>query len=88
MKTLPDFDREAAYDREIAPLMARIIDVCKREGIPMVASFNYAQRGRNVGLAEPVQSYVTTAILGEGDRFPESFAKALASIRPDSASRN
>ena len=31
--------RESAYDEEIMPLMAKILDVCKREGIPVVASF-------------------------------------------------
>lgn len=85
--TTPDFDREAAYDREIAPLMERIISVCKREGIPCVASFNYAQRGKDQGLAEPVQSFVTTAIPCE-DRFPEPFKRALAAIRPESARKN
>lgn len=34
------FDKEAAYDAEINPLMAQIIDICKREAIPMVASFH------------------------------------------------
>jgi hypothetical protein len=38
----PEFDLEAVYDAEIAPLMTQIIDVCKRHGMPMVASFCYA----------------------------------------------
>lgn len=31
--------RETVYDDEIAPLMAQIIDITKRAGIPMHASF-------------------------------------------------
>jgi len=31
--------KESVYDREIAPLMAKIIEVCKREDIAMVADF-------------------------------------------------
>lgn len=36
------FDKEAVYDAEIAPLMTKIIEVCKRERIPFVAVFQYA----------------------------------------------
>ncbi len=32
-------DKEPIYDAEIAPLMAQIIVVCKREGIPFAATF-------------------------------------------------
>jgi hypothetical protein len=35
-------DNEAVYDNEIAPLMQRIIDICKRHEIPMAATFEYA----------------------------------------------
>jgi hypothetical protein len=31
--------RETIYDATIAPLMAQIIDTCKANGIPFVASF-------------------------------------------------
>ena len=36
------WDLEGVYDDEIAPLMRQIIDICKREGLPMVATFQYA----------------------------------------------
>lgn len=39
---MPVRDLEGVYDREIAPLMAQIIAVCKREGMPVLASFQYA----------------------------------------------
>jgi hypothetical protein len=35
----PIKDNEAVYDAEIAPLMDQIIAVCKREHIPLLASF-------------------------------------------------
>lgn len=36
-----DFDLEEVYDTEIAPLMTRIIEICKHYKMPMVASFCY-----------------------------------------------
>jgi hypothetical protein len=33
-------DKEAIYDAEIAPLMTQILEVCKREQIAMIASFD------------------------------------------------
>ena len=32
-------NKEPLYDEYIAPLMAQIIAICKREGIPMAATF-------------------------------------------------
>lgn len=34
-----DYDKEAIYDAEIAPLMTQIIDICKKNSINMIASF-------------------------------------------------
>jgi hypothetical protein len=33
------FDLEDVYDAEVSPLMAQIIEICKKHRIPMVASF-------------------------------------------------
>lgn len=33
-------NKEQVYDAEIAPLMAKILEVCKREKIAMVAQFS------------------------------------------------
>ena len=38
-------DKEAIYDEQIAPLMAQLLEVCQREGIPMFASFQYSDDG-------------------------------------------
>ncbi len=35
----PEYDLEDVYDNEISPLMATVIDVCNRVGMPMVATF-------------------------------------------------
>lgn len=35
-------DNEEIHDSEIAPLMAKIIAICKAHGIPMAATFEYA----------------------------------------------
>lgn len=34
-------DSEATYDAEIAPLMTKIIEICKTHRIPMLACFQY-----------------------------------------------
>lgn len=58
---IPKFDPaseasyERVYDAEIAPLMARIISVCKERGIPLVADF---QLGRDF--------FCTTAVIPDG----------------------
>lgn len=35
-------NKEQIYDEQIAPLMAKIIEICKVEQIPMFAEFQYA----------------------------------------------
>jgi aspartate/methionine/tyrosine aminotransferase len=36
------YDKEHVYDTQIAPLMQKIIEICKEEQIPMVCDFQYA----------------------------------------------
>ncbi len=38
-------DKEKIYDEQIAPLIAKIIEICKTEEIPMFAEFQYADLG-------------------------------------------
>lgn len=38
-------DKEAIYDDQIAPLMTQLIEICRREGVPMFASFQYGDAG-------------------------------------------
>lgn len=35
------FDLESVYDSEIAPLMTKIIEICKTHEMPMLATFLY-----------------------------------------------
>lgn len=39
------YDLEAIYDEQISPLMAQIIDICDRHGLPMMATFAYKRDG-------------------------------------------
>lgn len=34
-------DNEEIYDEQIAPLMTKIIEICRKNKIPMIATFNY-----------------------------------------------
>lgn len=36
-----EYDLEEVYDEQIAPLMARILEICKASEMPMIASFAY-----------------------------------------------
>lgn len=62
-------DLEAVYDLEISPLMAQIIQICKRVGMPVLASFQYAP-----------EDFCTTAVLPQGS--DESLLAALRCIVP------
>lgn len=37
-------DLEKVYDEQISPLMSEIIGICKANGMPMVATFQYKDR--------------------------------------------
>lgn len=58
------FDFEDVYDEEIAPLMAKIIEICHSHKLPMVASFHYALRD------EDDESLCTTTLTYE-ERGPQ-----------------
>ena len=36
-------NKEQIYDEQIAPLMTKIIEISKKEGIPMFALFQYSK---------------------------------------------
>lgn len=50
----PDRDNEAAYDREIAPLMHQISARCRELGLPFVAMFVYRDGSRAAWVALPL----------------------------------
>ncbi|RUS41938.1 hypothetical protein [Cohnella sp. AR92] len=57
------YDKEAIYDAEIAPLMAQIIAICKREELPFAAQFYLKEEREDTG--EPM--YCTTVIRPAGE---------------------
>jgi hypothetical protein len=60
-----EFDKEAIYDKEINPLMKQIIDICKKNEIPVIASFCYKS-------TEGEDSFCTTCI-PIGEWLPDAF---------------
>ncbi len=76
--TTPQFDLEAVYDEQIFPLMAQIIEICKREKMPMMASFCYAT-GRDEDDPDG-RSYCTTALDRDGWQ-PAEIPEAVRVIR-------
>lgn len=56
------YDKEKVYDDEIAPLMKQIIEICKREQLPMTAQF-YLQEERQDAEYEGQPMYCTTTII-------------------------
>ena len=73
-------DREAIYDEEIAPLMDRIIEVCKRDGIPFFCDFQLTEivddGDERSGL------FCTTSVFEYGWEESEKFRKYLSIGRP------
>lgn len=67
------WDLEAVYDSEIAPLMTKIIAVCKEHRLPMLATFAYAN---DVDEAQ----YCTTSLPFEGRNLDE-LSHAARTIR-------
>lgn len=63
------FDKESIYDEEIAPLMAQIVAICKRENMPMAAQF-YLKQEREDAEYEHHAMWCTT-ILNFKDIHPE-----------------
>lgn len=65
-------DNESIYDNRIAPLMDEIIDICKTNGIPMAATFEYAE-----------DNFCTTVIPQEGQA--ERMTKVQQAMRRERA---
>lgn len=61
-----EYDLEEVYDAEIAPLMAQIIEICRRVGMPFVASFSYRRD-------EDGEYDFCSSALGSPERTPEKF---------------
>jgi len=72
-----EWDKEDVYDSEIAPLMAKIIEICKRESIPMAATFQYCDQGENG------PGYCTTTM--PNGRASERLLRVIGAMQPEHA---
>lgn len=54
------FDKESIYDNELSPLVAQIIEICKRENMPLLLSVNYRVED------ESEDSFCTSFVPGNG----------------------
>lgn len=66
-------DHEPVYDSEIAPLMSKIIEICKRDNIPFVASFYLNSQD-----GDP---FICTSCLTTSTETPESFKDVVRILR-------
>lgn len=67
--------KEQIYDEEINPLMAQILEICKRHKIPMLATFSTPSED-DPGL------FVTSFLLDPEWGTPSEFAEAARVIKP------
>lgn len=57
-------NKDAIYDKEIAPLVDKIVDICTREHIPFIIDFVLEKKGENI-------LHCTTARVNERIKVPE-----------------
>lgn len=74
------FDLEAVYDAEIAPLMTKIIGICKEHKLPMFATFLCANDPDDEDLV------CTTNLMFKERPIPEKLLALAPSIAPKSRS--
>lgn len=76
------FNLEDVYDEEIAPLMSRIIEICKEHKLPMFATFLY--------LNDPDESgddaLCTTNLMFEERPIPEKLLGLIKIVSPSRGS--
>ncbi|OLP04453.1 hypothetical protein [Rhodoferax antarcticus] len=69
--------KEDIYDNEISPLMAQVIEICKKKGIAMIANFACPN-----DTDEDLQAL--SIVPDENGKHPANHTGALYSIRPSS----
>lgn len=72
-------NKEQIYDTEIAPLMTKIIDVCRTHKIGMLASYA-------IPTSDDDGLYCTTSLFDDSGKVPERFQKPLSLILAERAS--
>ncbi|MED1851860.1 hypothetical protein P4V33_09370 [Brevibacillus borstelensis] len=66
-----NYDKEKVYDERISPLMAQILNICRAEGIPMVATFYIQSADVN---ADGARLYCTSRICPPDNTPPHFYA--------------
>lgn len=74
--------REVAYDEHIAPLMAQVLEACKKHSIPMVASFELDFEEEHGGALHCTSSLINDSQFKTSDN---RLHRALDAIQPQKA---
>lgn len=74
-------NKEQVYDEQISPLMLQILDICKAQGIAMMASFDIAHDGEGPN-GEDCSGLLCSSLLPDGNDEPNPlFMRANDLIR-------
>ncbi len=74
-------NKEEIYDSRISPLMLQIIEICKAEGIAMIASFDIGHEGEGPN-GEDCTGLVCSSLTPDGEGNPNpTFQKAFSLIK-------
>lgn len=68
------YDKERVYDEQIAPLMSEIIEICKKENIPLTAQFALKNH-RDDDESQEDPMFCTTIIHATEERHGEEIQK-------------
>lgn len=66
-----EWDKEDVYDEQIAPLMTKIIEICKAHQIPIVATFQFNGAGDRC-----------TTTIGDSERASEDMMRFATMMQP------
>lgn len=80
MSEAKTFDLECVYDEKIAPLMTKIIEICKEYHMPMFATFLYQSDPEAIGDGE--DGYCTTNLDFEDNVQSEEMKNLYMAVRP------
>lgn len=75
-KEKPIYDLESVYDKQISPLMAQVIAICKEHRMPMLATFQY-QRTEERG-----EGFCTTMLPFSERVSSDKLAAAMSALAP------
>lgn len=78
------WEKERVYDSEISPLMTKIIEICKREKIPMVATFAYANDDEKVHMCTtilPFERRKVEELVAAGQMITQGFTAFMVTRR-------